>query len=116
MSNFPVTKLSNTGLSLGFGLGDEFAMRDNTILLDILVQPVVASQVNAPAAEPAVGTTHLVGIAPTGVFAGQANKIAHFGIDRKWHFFTGKPGWKFWNIATSSDFRMAANGTWAAVA
>lgn len=112
-SNAPV--LPNTGLSLGFGLGDEFSMRDNWGLLDILVQPVVASQVNAPAADALVGTTHLVGAAPTGAFAGQANKIARRQPDG-WRFYTAKPGWKFWNVATSSDFRMAANGTWAAVA
>lgn len=103
----------NIGLNVNNIRGDERYRDLNFKMLDVFVQGVVTAQLNTPAASPVDGTTTLVGAAPTGVFAGQANKIARFNANTNgWDFFTAKPGHKFYNLALAKDQRMIANGTW----
>lgn len=63
-------------------------------LLDVLVQPVVARRdLTAPPPDPAEGDRHIVGAAPTGAWAGQAQRIALFE-GGAWVFLAPQPGWQ----------------------
>ncbi len=62
------------------------------VLEDHSWQPPVIAIANAPTVTTA-GTRYLVGTSPTGVFAGQANKIA-WKDDVSWHFDTPSAGWE----------------------
>lgn len=102
----------NLGFNSPARYGDEKATRENFALLDIAVQPVVKSIVNAPPASPVEGDTHLVGTAGTGAFVGHNNQIARW-TKGAWYFVVPKEGWSVWNIGTGALLRRAANGTWA---
>jgi hypothetical protein len=60
----------------------------NTI--DVLLQlAVLTVNMNTPPASPAAGDRHVVGAAPTGLWAGQGGKVARF-LDGYWSFFDAR--------------------------
>ena len=65
---------------------------------------------NTPPGAPVEGERHVVGSAPTGVFASQANRIAAFQ-DGVWAFFTPQPGWTLWD-ATGEAIYVFHDGSW----
>lgn len=79
-------------------------------LADIAVQSVVQSV--APAAVPAAplpGQCWIVGPAPSGVWAGQAGKIAAF-TSGGWRFLAAFEGMQAWSIADGVYVRRDASG------
>lgn len=79
--------------------------------LDALVQMTViqlGAEVPPPAPEP--GDMHALGASPTGVWAGQAGKLAVWenGV---WAFITPLPGWRLWDQA-SSGLRVYDGSDW----
>ncbi|NEY92116.1 DUF2793 domain-containing protein [Tabrizicola oligotrophica] len=69
--------------------------------LDLLVQLTVTDRTRtAPPASPVEGQRHIVAAAPTGAWAGQADKIALW-LDGLWQFVAPVIGWRVW-IATES--------------
>jgi hypothetical protein len=48
-----------------------------------------------PPGSPATGALYHLGASPTGVWAGQAGKIAGF-FDGAWTFYTSQEGWRMW--------------------
>jgi hypothetical protein len=63
-------------------------------MLDALVQlSVIARNVAAPPAAPVEGARYLLGVAPTGDFAGHAGKVAAFD-DGAWRLLTPRAGWR----------------------
>lgn len=84
--------------------------------LDALVQPAVESAaLSAPPGSPADGQRWIVGAAPTGAWAGQANRIAAWQ-DGAWSFLVPADGWAAWNRATGQMlvWRSGA-GAWQAL-
>lgn len=59
-------------------------------VVDALLQTfVIDMDQNAPPGSPADGQMHIVGPAPTGAWAGQANKLARYVTDGAfWQFYT----------------------------
>lgn len=74
-------------------------------LLQVRVQTVGA---NTPPAG-VEGQRHVVGTAPTGVWAGQANKLARY-LDGAWSFYDAR-----YAVAADGSFYIRAVGTWAVV-
>lgn len=63
-------------------------------MLDLLVQPVVASrQAGQPPEDPLPGTRHIVPAGATGEFAGQEGRIALWDSGG-WSFLSPRPGWR----------------------
>lgn len=81
----------------------------NTIdaLLQVLVQTVGA---NTPPGSPVNGARYIVGTAPTGAWAGQANKLARY-LDSAWQFFNARYAL---NAADGSLYVRSAS-TWVVV-
>lgn len=75
--------------------------------LDSIVQlNILDRNLSTPPATPAEGDRYLVAASPTGVWAGQAGKVAAFQ-DAAWIFYTPKEGWLAWiadeNVAVAYD-------------
>ena len=65
--------------------------------LDILVQlAVTAIGAETPPADPEDGAVWALGSAPTGAWAGQADRLAAW-IDGTWIFIAPRPGWRAWD-------------------
>lgn len=78
-------------------------------LLDGLVQAAVKSRaVAAPPSSPAAGDRYLVATPPTGVWFGQADKLAYF-MDGAWRFLAPQEGWTLW--VDDEDVLLSFNGT-----
>lgn len=59
-------------------------------VVDALLQVLVVSiGLNTPPGSPANGARYIVGTAPTGAWAGQANKLARW-LDGAWQFFDAR--------------------------
>jgi hypothetical protein len=82
------------------------------IIDNVLYIVVPNLNTNTPPASPAEGTRHIVGSAPTGLFVGQAGKLAAFS-DSAWHFHTIRIGWTVFN--TSDQKLYIWIGSWLAV-
>ena len=64
--------------------------------LDLLVHLTVEDRTRtAPPASPAEGQRHIVAAAPTGVWAGQAGRVALW-LDGQWQFHAPLTGWRAW--------------------
>lgn len=84
-------------------------------VLDVLVQPVVASRgANVPPASPAEGERHIVGAAPTGAWAGQAQAVAQFEAGQ-WAFLTPQAGWRVHVLAEDGE-AIFSGGLWEGAA
>ena len=80
-------------------------------LLDILVQlRVIAFDASTPPAAPAEGEVHALGAAPTGAWAGQANRLAAFA-EGVWTFVAPLPGWRAWDSA-NGELRIWDGAAW----
>jgi hypothetical protein len=87
-------------------------LNEAIIAIDGLVQLAVLSvNTNAPPAVPAEGDRHVVGTAPTGLWAGQAGKVARF-LDGHWSFFGARVAL---NLADGILYGRTAGG-WGRVA
>lgn len=77
--------------------------------LDVLVQLTVVDR-NRTAAPvgPVEGQRHIIAAAPTGVWAGQAGKIAVYQ-DAAWQFIAAANGWRAW--VTSEGVEVSFNGS-----
>jgi hypothetical protein len=83
--------------------------------LDALVQPVVQQVgLNTPPGSPADGQCWIVGTAPTGAWAGQANKLAQ-RIGGAWAFYVPFVGLVVFDAATLAQ-RVWNGGIWALLA
>lgn len=79
-------------------------------VIDALLQlSVVSLGENVPPASPASGTRYIVGTAPTGAWAGQANKLARY-LDGAWSFFVASTAVSGGVIYARSDSGWAAAG------
>lgn len=66
---------------------------DALLELDILVQlTILDKDLSAPPGSPVEGDRYIVAGSPTGLWAGQANRITAF-YNGSWKFFTAKEGW-----------------------
>ena len=80
-------------------------------LLDALVQPAVLTFAsNTPPATPAEGDRHVTGLAPTGLWAGQAGKLAVFE-GAIWRFLAPREGWTV-QIPSQQSFAVYEGGAW----
>lgn len=81
--------------------------------LDLIVQLVVeAFGANTPPAAPVEGQIWATGAAPTGVWAGLANRLAAWQ-DGGWVFVQQAEGWRAWGRA-GGDIRVWQGGNWVA--
>lgn len=79
--------------------------------LDTLVQMAVQS-FNASEAPPAPedGEIHALGLAPTGVWAGQGGQLAVYNTNA-WTFLAPKDGWRAWDMQ-ASELKVYSAGVW----
>lgn len=69
------------------------AVNEGWRTLDALSQiGVIDKDLSAPPVSPADGDTYIVGVSPTGLWAGQANNIAYY-TEGAWFFYPPKNGW-----------------------
>lgn len=62
-------------------------LNESINVIDALLQArVVSVGTNTPPSSPAAGDRHILGTAPTGVWSGQANKMARW-LDGAWEFY-----------------------------
>jgi len=81
--------------------------------LDAVTQlSVEAFGAETPPATPAEGETHALGTTPTGVWAGQAGKLAYWD-GMAWLFIAPGTGWRAWGRA-EGDLRVWQDGGWQA--
>lgn len=70
--------------------------------LDLVVQlSVVALEQTVPPAAPDQGALYGLGSNPAGDWAGQGGALAAW-VDNAWYFVTPAPGWRVWDLATST--------------
>lgn len=70
----------------------------------ILVGGVIDKDLSAPPASPAAGSVYIVGAAPTGVWEGRANNLAHY-YNASWHFYIPTADWRVWVSDESMEYR-----------
>lgn len=63
-----------------------------------------------PPALPTAGDMHGLGVAPTGVWAGQAGDLAYWD-GTTWLFLTPQEGWRAWGVA-EQELRIWRGGAW----
>jgi len=81
-------------------------------LLDGLAQLCVENfTALTPPVAPVEGQSHALGATPTGVWGGQANRLALY-LGGAWVFVAPKPGWRAWGRAESL-LRIWTGSTWA---
>lgn len=82
--------------------------------LDCIVQLAVQSRMlTSPPATPADGERYIVAASPTGVWSGQAHRIAAFQ-DGAWAYFSPREGWTAW--VSDEDSLLAWNGSaWVSI-
>lgn len=68
---------------------------------------------NSPPPSPVEGQRHLLGVAPTGAFAGHAGAIAAFQ-DGAWSFYQPREGWAIWD-ASGGGLLALDDGAWKPV-
>lgn len=80
-------------------------------VLDVLVQAAVATRgLNVPPAVPVAGERHIVGLAPTGLWAGQPGRIAVWEATG-WYFLTPQEGWAAHVVAEDAAVAFV-DGVW----
>jgi len=90
-----------------YGDGDRHELRTQ----QVLIQPnVISLALSTPPGSPVNGNTYIVGAAPTGLWAGQANSVAYWAVDPQdgpsitptiatgaWEFYTPLAGWEVYD-------------------
>src|SRR5271154_1716609 len=79
---------------------------------------VISLALSTPPGSPANGNTYVVGAAPTGLWAGQANSIAYWAVDPQdgpsitpniatgaWEFYTPLAGWEVYDVNSGLVWR-----------
>lgn len=90
-----MTDTANLGITNLEGSSSQkhVAVNEGWRTLDALSQlGVIDKDLTAPPGAPSDGDTYIVGPAPTGLWAGQADNIAYYG-DGAWFFYPPKAGW-----------------------
>lgn len=79
-------------------------------MIDLVVQPAVLGvAVNTPPSAPVAGDCWIVGAAPTGAWAGNANRIAGW-TEGGWRFIAPTPGMVAWSIPGGLEARYTGTG------
>lgn len=79
-------------------------------IVDLLVQGVVQDiHRTSPPADPVQGQCHIVAAGPTGIWAGQAGRIAGF-VNGGWIFIAPRDGWRM--TLPNGDVLRFADGLW----
>jgi Protein of unknown function (DUF2793) len=99
-----------------YGDGDRHQLRTQQGLIQANCISVLA--LSTPPGSPVNGNTYVVGAAPTGLWAGQANSIAYWAVDPQdgpsitpniatgaWEFYTPLAGWSVFDNATGLTWR-----------
>src|SRR5271157_3053427 len=100
-----------------YGDGDRHELRTQ----QVLIQPnVISLALSTPPGSPVNGNTYIVGAAPTGLWAGQANSIAYWAVDPQdgpsitpniatgaWEFYTPLAGWSIFDNLTGLTWRFS---------
>src|SRR5271157_5215925 len=108
-----------------YGDGERHQLRTQQALIQANVKSV---GLNTPPGGPVNGDTYVVGLAPVGLWTGQANAIAYWGVDAQdgpsitpniatgaWEFYTPLAGWRVFDVTSGAIW--AFNGTiWYPVA
>jgi hypothetical protein len=90
----------------------EVAHNEALTISDMMIQPVVqAVGVPAPPPAPFVGQSWIVGTAPNGAWAGQANALAGW-TPGGWRFITPQDGFVAYSVADNQVARFVG-GAWA---
>lgn len=88
-------------------------VNESLVLMDSSVQPsVISVGGNTPPSAPVDGDMYVIGTAPTGLWAGQGNKVANL-INGAWAFVPPFEGFRVYNQATEGDWRFTSAGSWA---
>jgi hypothetical protein len=91
----------------------ELVHNEAVSLLDLIAQAsVVAVGVNVPPAAPTSGQSWIVGVSPTGAWAGKPGRLAGW-TDGGWRFVDPVEGMAVWNTADSLVVRHVG-GAWVA--
>ena len=101
------------GLNYGWLLGEDkwnTGMDTNLKKLGALVMGAALSVANTPAVT-TNGSRYIVGMSPTGDFAGQSNKLA-VRIEGAWQFYAPAAGWAVFDLSVSR-YRIFNGTTWA---
>jgi Protein of unknown function (DUF2793) len=88
-------------------------VNENLNALDTLVQCAVSEMGrDTPPGNATEGARYLIGAAPTGVWTGQAGRLAHFR-NNGWWFLAPLPGWRVYNLADDTLYVLTSAGVWA---
>ena len=95
------TTLPNLGLSGNFAAGvdgwDVDLNHDLRVIDTLVMGTVLSAPANAPPGSPSQGDTYIVGTAPTGAWASNANDVAVWTTNEAgttlWEFYPPKSGW-----------------------
>jgi hypothetical protein len=102
-----------TSLPVSFANGDTYGDGERALFRGIqtLVEPNCKSMaLSTPPASPTFGDTYVVGSAPSGAWAGQANSVTAWAIDPqdgtvtsgKWEFYVPQIGWSIYDQNTNA--------------
>lgn len=92
----------------------EITVNEGILSADFLIDSAIEGVVSTPPASPAIGSMWLVGTAPTGDFAGQADKLAGWS-DSGWRFFAPRDGMRIFDLGKSA-YRLYQKGWTMALA
>ena len=102
-----------------YGDGDRHQLRTQQALIQA---NVISLALSTPPGSPSNGDTYIVGAAPTGLWAGQANSVAYWAVDPQdgpsitpniatgaWEFYAPLTGWRVYDNNTGAIWQF--NGT-----
>ena len=92
----------------------EVTVNESILAMDFLIDSAIQGVVSSPPQSPAAGSMWLVGITPSGNFAGKTDNLAGWS-DGGWRFFAPKDGMRVFDLSLSA-FRLYRQGWTIAVA
>lgn len=88
-----------------------------TLGLDALAQlSVIDRNANNPPGSPADGDTYIIGGAPTGAWAGQAQRTVTYYYNGVWYFYPPQAGWIAYVANETPRYRAFDRSTWVTLA
>jgi Protein of unknown function (DUF2793) len=104
-----------TSLPVSFANGDTYGDGERALFRGIqtLVMPNCKSMaLSTPPVSPTFGDTYVIGAAPSGAWAGQANSITAWAIDSqdgvvttgRWEFYAPQAGWRIYDQNTTAFY------------